>query len=216
MGDWTEGMEAALKLPSMSNEEAAELCHKAQAGDQDAMDKVVSHHTKLALHMATTYAKWARHKLLFDDQDELFSVALEVLLRSVQKYDSTKVPFMAWAGLQMRFYLYNAVTRTSPAVQFPDNEDRLPSTEFAQPSQWQAGSQHDAMRDLDSLLVSGMAQGLITQKQCNLVREYSHSLSYWEVEQTLGLKRGSACKEIDPALEALSRMVAEEEARSAD
>jgi RNA polymerase sigma factor (sigma-70 family) len=94
-------------LPNLTNDEAAGLAVRAQAGDGAALDRLVMSHTRLAKHMAFSF-----RPLPGLDHEDLFQEAMLALHTSVARYDpSYRVPFSTYAAMMIRFGLWRRLKR---------------------------------------------------------------------------------------------------------
>jgi len=97
--------------PNLTDEEAAELSARAQAGDRAARDRMVSCHMRLASSMARAT------RTRFMDLEERFQEALIILDRCTMHYNvRERVPFRVYAANQIRLRIMKAIEKERRAA----------------------------------------------------------------------------------------------------
>lgn len=105
------------RLQTVSPEEEAELCYRAQAGDKDAMEALI----KANLRFVVTVAKQYQNRGL--NITDLISEGNLGMITAAKKFDPTKgYKFISYAVWWIRQSIRNALTESGNLIRIPDNQ----------------------------------------------------------------------------------------------
>ncbi len=202
------GMREMMGQPQVPDDEARELCAKAQSGDTTAQDTLCSSFTRLAMSFSTAFAQQCKLPAL--DREDLFSTAMEDGIRfGILRYDTKgAVPFHNWVALCMRMRLAKAVhaERRRTALLL-ENLEAIVQYWYEDAVDAAALEHAEEIRDMEYLVGLALDVGALEDHEAAALVLRCQGLKQEEVAERLGVKRNTITRYIDKSVQVLRTIV---------
>ena len=107
------------QFPLLTREEEIELAKLVKAGDQAARDKLITHNLRLCYHVSK------RYKNQGVDFMDLYSSAVNGLIRAIDKYDYTQSMFSTYAVYWCKTEIERAIRENKSIITLPYQVNNL-------------------------------------------------------------------------------------------
>lgn len=115
----TDYLQSLYGIRTLSTEEEHELAKKIQEGDDDALEKLVTHNLRFVPHVVTKMTAWQHGKTPMED---ILAIGNEMLLIAAKRWKPYKnVPFAGYARPFIERGVRRELDNTSNTIRLPIN-----------------------------------------------------------------------------------------------
>lgn len=115
----TDYLQSLYGIRTLSTQEEHELAEKIQAGDDDALEKLVTHNLRFVPHVVTKMTAWQHGKMPLED---ILAIGNEMLLVAARRWKPHKnVPFAGYARPFIERGVRRELDNTSNIIRLPIN-----------------------------------------------------------------------------------------------
>lgn len=115
----TDYMQSLYKIPTLSLEDEAKLSDLIAQGDEDALEKLVTHNLRFVVSVIKKMPNWAHSNMPMED---LLSFGNEALLHAAQSWKPMgKIRFASYAKKFIHFDVNRGVANTKNLIRLPVN-----------------------------------------------------------------------------------------------
>lgn len=115
----TDYMQSLYKIPTLSLEDEAKLSDLIAQGDEQALEKLVTHNLRFVVSVIKKMPNWAHSKMAMED---LLSFGNEALLNAARSWKPMgKIRFASYAKKFIHFDVNRGVANTKNIIRLPVN-----------------------------------------------------------------------------------------------
>lgn len=115
----TDYLQSLYGIRTLTTQEEHELAEKIQAGDDDALEKLVTHNLRFVPHVVTKMTAWQHGKMPLED---ILAIGNEMLLIAAKRWKPHKnVPFAGYARPFIERGVRRELDNTSNIIRLPIN-----------------------------------------------------------------------------------------------
>jgi RNA polymerase primary sigma factor len=115
----TDYMRSLYNIPTLSVDEEKELSERIAKGDNDALDKLVTHNLRFVVSVIKKMPNWSHSNMPMED---LLSFGNEALLNAAKKWKPQgKIRFASYAKKFILFDVQRGVANTKNIIRLPVN-----------------------------------------------------------------------------------------------
>lgn len=117
-----KNLKQAFALPQLDNDQIIELIKLAQAGSEDAKQKIIESNYRLVYHYAKQFIN-ATNKIAVIDMDDLINEGVIGLITAIDKFDLTmNVKFSYYAGYHIKKEMLSTIMNDANLIRIPINK----------------------------------------------------------------------------------------------
>lgn len=204
------GMREMLNTARLSDDEARELCRRAQAGDAEAQELLCGSFSKLAMMLSKAFGVMVKSSVV--DVEDLFSTAMMDGIRfGILKYNpDLEVPFHNWVALCIRLRLRGLIQTERRHIRLrAENVKKITEEWYGLEAQHNVVEQEQQLEleELQHLAREALESGAMSEVEAQALMLRSQGIVYTDVAKRMGLHRNTVMRYVGNATELLRTMV---------
>lgn len=188
--------------PNLTDEEAAALVARIQAGEKEAEELLVNHFTRMSVLIARSFF---HHRSAFYDENDMVQDAMISIVKQARSYNGS-VPFRSWAALGMRMTVWaNAWGEIRRKRRFWSDQEVDTGSE-----EWGAlAFVEDVFKETEDHhdFLAIVAAANLTERQREIIRARAQGVPIRDLSEKHGIHLTTVNRDIAKAMDALRKLV---------